>query len=30
MKENMILARDKSLKGKNKTDHMIVYIDTPK
>ena len=30
MKENMVLAKDKSWKGKNKTDYMTVYIDTPK
>lgn len=29
-KENMVLAKDKSWKGKNKTDYMIVYIDNSK
>lgn len=26
----MVLAKDKSWKGKNKTDYMIVYIDNSK
>lgn len=30
MKENMVLAKDKSWKGKNKIDYMMAYIDTPK